>query len=367
MKLSKTIPVGAILAVTLLSAPSLTAHADEGVMIQDFSIKNKEGKTVKTFKTNDILYLSGESKSSYQVSIDDSIYQVNKKNILKTIKHEEESLSVLRESHTLKGNPTLFATTLLTLNKDEKVKRISEVKSQNGFIKVRTVQRMEGWVLESALKPNIKDVPVKSSAFIVDDSAKQHSLLYGEAVTVVGFADNHYTLVENDKEIKVKQSAISFTKPPKRFQYANPIKTHNSASLITSLPGYRIDPVYGGHDYHGGVDVAIPANTPIYATADGVVIKTHTGESYNNGAGYGNFVKLSHKENTTSVYAHLNSLAVKNGERVKQGQLVGYSGSTGKSTGNHLHFEIKKNGILLDSSFVVRGEGVVGNLQPAPR
>lgn len=367
MKLSTSISAGILLAVTLLSATSLTAHADEGVSIQDFSVKDRGGKIKKSFKANDVLYLSGESKSSYQVSMDGAVYQVNKKNILKTVKHEEESLSVLKEGHTLKTAPNLFATSLLTLSEDEKVERIDKEKNRNGFIKVRTTQQVEGWVLESALKPNLKNVPVQTIAFVSDDSLKEQSLVYGKKVTVVGFADSQYTLLENDKEIVAKRTAISLTKPPKRFKYANPIKKHDTPLRITSLPGSRIDPVYGGHEYHGGVDVSIPANTPIYATAEGVVILTHTGETYGNGAGYGNHVKLGHANNTTSTYAHLNTLAVKNGEHVKQGQLIGYSGSTGKSTGNHLHFEIRKNGVLLDTSLVVRGGGVDGEVKPAPQ
>lgn len=367
MRLSTTISAGAILAITLFSMTPLTAHADEGVSLRDISIKDGNGKNVKMLHANEILYLSGEGKSTYQVLIDNDVYQVSKKHILKTIKHEEESLSVVKENHTLKLDPDLFSTSLLSLIKDETVERIDKEKVRNGFVKVRTTQQVEGWVLESALKPNIKNIPVETSAFISDDSAEKYALPYGKAVTVIGFADDKYTIIEKNEKILVGESAISFKKPPKRYKYTNPIKEQGSGLRITSLPGYRTDPVYGGHDYHTGVDVAIPANTPIFATAEGVVIQTHTGETYNNGAGYGNFVKLSHKEETISVYAHLNSLSVKNGQHVKQGELVGYSGSTGKSTGNHLHFEIRKNGVLLDTSFVVRGVGVEDELKPAPK
>jgi murein DD-endopeptidase MepM/ murein hydrolase activator NlpD len=115
----------------------------------------------------------------------------------------------------------------------------------------------------------------------------------------------------------------------------------------------------------GGTDIALPKNTPIYATVDGQVIKTHTGETHNNGAGYGNYVELSHAEGITSLYAHLATLVVKDGEKVTKGQLIGYSGSTGKSTGNHLHFQMEQNGVLLDTSLIIKE--VFGDLQPAPR
>jgi murein DD-endopeptidase MepM/ murein hydrolase activator NlpD len=146
--------------------------------------------------------------------------------------------------------------------------------------------------------------------------------------------------------------------------FANPVNLPNVASLITSLPGWRTDPVYGDRRHHGGTDVGIPKNTPIYATADGTVSVTHTGETYNNGAGLGNYVQLDHADGFISQYGHLTSVSVKKGDTVKKGQLVGMSGSTGKSTGYHLHFTIKHNGVLMDTSQIIKGEQ--GKLRPAP-
>ncbi|PLS19676.1 hypothetical protein CVD28_04475 [Bacillus sp. M6-12] len=361
MKSYKKISAGAVVALGLVAVPSVVAYADEGVVTSNFEVKDKDGNLIKDFKENDILHLKSENESNYLIDLNGQVYQAEKGNILKTIKHEEESLSVLKESTTLKISPDLFGNTLLQLNKGEVIHRVDEVTEQNGFTKVRTNQSVEGWVLTSSLKQNLRSIPVNTSAFIDEDTQEDKSLKYGDTVTVVGFESNQYKVTLGVSSVLISKSAISFTEPPKKFQ--SPVQQLNPR--ITSLPGWRTDPVYGDRRHHGGVDVAIPTNTPIYATADGIVVQTHTGETYNNGAGYGNYVKLSHKDDITSVYAHLTSLVVKSGEQVKQGQLVGYSGSTGKSTGPHLHFQMEQHGVLLDTSDIVKG--ALNELESAPK
>ncbi len=102
---------------------------------------------------------------------------------------------------------------------------------------------------------------------------------------------------------------------------------------ITSNYGYRS----GG--FHTGVDIAAPRNTPIRAADDGTV----TVAVYS-GSGYGNRVEINHGNGYSTLYAHCNSLAVRQGQVVKKGQIIAYVGSTGRSTGDHLHFEIRING-----------------------
>ena len=92
-----------------------------------------------------------------------------------------------------------------------------------------------------------------------------------------------------------------------------------------------------------------------FLTADGVVITAHTGETEKNGNGLGNHVKISHGNGLVSIYGHLTSLVVKQGDKVEQGQLIGYSGTTGKSTGYHLHFEMRKNNKVIDTSLILKG------------
>ena len=119
---------------------------------------------------------------------------------------------------------------------------------------------------------------------------------------------------------------------------------------ITSYFGPRY--VQGSYDPgHGAIDIGVARGTPIIATKSGTVILTQTGCTEGNtscGQTYGNFVKLDHGDGVESLYAHLTSLAVSDGDTVSQGQVIGYSGNTGNSTGPHLHFEIRINGTRVD-------------------
>ena len=107
---------------------------------------------------------------------------------------------------------------------------------------------------------------------------------------------------------------------------------------ISSGYGMRRHPVLGYRRMHSGIDFAAPYGTPIYAVADGTVQMA----GYN--GGYGRFVRLSHDGGLGSGYGHMSRIAVSNGQRVRRGQVIGYVGSTGLSTGPHLHYELYRNG-----------------------
>lgn len=107
---------------------------------------------------------------------------------------------------------------------------------------------------------------------------------------------------------------------------------------ITSSYGYRIHPIYGYRKLHTGIDVGAPKNAKFVAAEDGVVISA----SYS--GGYGNRVIISHGNGLSTLYAHGTSILVKKGQTVKKGQAVLTVGSTGLSTGNHAHFEVRVNG-----------------------
>ena len=117
----------------------------------------------------------------------------------------------------------------------------------------------------------------------------------------------------------------------------------STSKKISSPVGSRVAPGGFGSTNHKGVDICAAAGTPIYASAGGTVTKA----GYNKagaGTGYGYSIIISHGSGYTTVYAHCLSLAVHSGQTVKQGQLIGYVGSTGRSSGNHCHFEIRRNG-----------------------
>ena len=107
---------------------------------------------------------------------------------------------------------------------------------------------------------------------------------------------------------------------------------------ITSYYGWRVHPIFGTRKYHSGMDIAVDYGTPIHAAATGVVV--YSGWM----GGYGYAVMIDHGGGLVTIYGHNSSLAVSEGQRVSQGQLVAYAGSTGYSTGPHCHFEVRLHG-----------------------
>jgi murein DD-endopeptidase MepM/ murein hydrolase activator NlpD len=115
-----------------------------------------------------------------------------------------------------------------------------------------------------------------------------------------------------------------------------------SSSVISSPFGYRLHPIYGDMRFHSGIDISASSGSTIVAADSGTVVTAVYSSSY------GNYVVISHGNNTTSLYAHMSSMAVTSGQKVTKGQTIGYVGSTGWSTGPHCHFEVKVNGTLVD-------------------
>jgi len=119
--------------------------------------------------------------------------------------------------------------------------------------------------------------------------------------------------------------------------------SNKDLSRIASGFGSRIDPVYKTVKFHYGLDFAAPQGTPIYATADGIA--TTAGST---GNGYGNHVVINHGYGYETLYGHMVRVKVKNGQAVKRGEVIGWVGSTGKSTGPHCHYEVHKYGDKID-------------------
>ncbi|RVQ67573.1 M23 family metallopeptidase [Croceicoccus ponticola] len=133
---------------------------------------------------------------------------------------------------------------------------------------------------------------------------------------------------ENDKP------ALGVASIPSRM----PLET----ARFSSLYGSRVHPVTGGRKNHDGIDMAAPSGTPIYATADGRVemAKWH--------GGYGNYVQIEHGDAVETRYGHMSRMNVSAGQSVKKGELIGWVGSTGRSTGPHLHYEVRISGEPVD-------------------
>ena len=133
------------------------------------------------------------------------------------------------------------------------------------------------------------------------------------------------------------------------------MKTPINGARLSSPYGMRKHPIDGYNKMHKGTDFAAPMGTPIMASGDGIVIKA----SWCGGGG--NCVKIRHNSSYTTVYAHMSKFAanIKKGKRVKQGQTIGYVGSTGKSTGPHLHYEVIHNGKRINSQTLKLPSGKV--------
>ena len=144
------------------------------------------------------------------------------------------------------------------------------------------------------------------------------------------------------KEIQKLIAAAASSKPQLSFTgFACPLKSY---TRISSEYGWRKNPVSGVNRLHAGIDLAAPGGTPIYAAASGYVQVA----GWSSG-GYGNYVIIYHGSMSdgnaySTLYGHMRSVATSAGKYVKQGELIGYVGSTGNSTGNHLHLEVWKGG-----------------------
>ncbi len=141
---------------------------------------------------------------------------------------------------------------------------------------------------------------------------------------------------EVDELVKNKEQLLSHTPA------IQPV-SNKDLSRIASGYGSRIDPVYKTVKFHYGLDFAAPQGTPIYATADGSVITAGS-----TGSGYGNHVVINHGYGYETLYGHMVRVKVRGGQAVKRGEVIGWVGSTGKSTGPHCHYEVRKYGSKID-------------------
>ncbi len=169
------------------------------------------------------------------------------------------------------------------------------------------------------------------------DEAGRSELLY-VGLTLGSTARQFYRFVTPDGTVDFYDTN---GETGKRFLNRRPLE---GGGTLRSRFGYRIHPIFKSRRLHTGVDLAARSGTPIYASGDGII------SYYKWQSGYGNKIEIQHVNGYETAYGHLSryvdGLGV--GDRVRQGQVIGYVGSTGQSTGPHLHFEIKINGNLVD-------------------
>jgi len=211
----------------------------------------------------------------------------------------------------------------------------------------------------------------------LDDLAKMDDDVYREIFGAEPISDDirkagtggidKYTSLEqlksgkNLKELHSKLDNMSAQYKVQEDSYNKLIKmAKNKSKMLASIPaiqpipnktlrriasgfGYRVDPIYKTRKMHKGIDFTAPRGTKIYATGDAVVKKVE-----NKRWGYGKHIVLDHGYGYSTLYGHMSRTNVRVGQKVKRGQLIGLVGSTGKSTGPHLHYEVHRNGTAVN-------------------
>lgn len=127
-----------------------------------------------------------------------------------------------------------------------------------------------------------------------------------------------------------------------------PDRWPTDGGVISSNYGGRVDPVNKGFEYHQGLDIAVDFGVPVYATAAGTV------EQAGWNGGYGRYIKLQHGNGYETAYGHMSGLAVSTGQQVIKGEIIGFVGSSGYSTGPHLHYEVIVDGQNVDPFYVLK-------------
>lgn len=215
--------------------------------------------------------------------------------------------------------------------------------------------------LQSQMKElEIRDNNVYRSIFEaspIPDSARAKEIEAKQEIAIVEKIKDHQLVAEIKKTLDVLKARISaqkksYAEVEELVKNKELLLSHTPAiqpvsnkdlSRIASGFGYRIDPVYKTTKFHAGLDFAAPQGTPIYATADGTVTT-----SGNSGNGFGNHVIINHGYGYETLYGHMVRVKASNGTKVKRGEVIGWVGSTGKSTGPHCHYEVHKNGEKID-------------------
>ncbi|WEK45348.1 MAG: M23 family metallopeptidase [Candidatus Andeanibacterium colombiense] len=170
----------------------------------------------------------------------------------------------------------------------------------------------------------------------------------------LGKGDDEFTqLFANWKSL---DNGTGIAMPAVRTTVSVPSRSPLAKALLTSGYGMRTHPVLGGRRNHKGLDLAAPTGTPVYAPADGLIARADWFSSY------GNYIQIEHGGELQTRYGHLSGFAVHAGDRVHKGDLIGYVGTTGRSTGPHLHYEVRVAGESVDPTPYLAGEVSLASL-----
>ena len=217
---------------------------------------------------------------------------------------------------------------------EEHKARITQIEEAKKTIEVEKVEQVEAMEILEGKRNEIKKKQAEQDAIVKELSNDINELKRQEA-----------EMEKAEKQIQAQINAALSSSSQKSVTYTGSgkfILPLASYTRISSPYGYRIHPITGTNKFHTGIDYAAPAGTAIYAADDGVVLTS----GWINGYGY--TITVNHGSGIVTLYAHCSSLIASAGQKVTKGQTIARVGTTGNSTGNHLHFEVKVNGVTQD-------------------
>ena len=204
----------------------------------------------------------------------------------------------------------------------------------------------KGFAAVSAAATLIAGAPAIANTSTNAAAADMTEAVRDQQPQTVDMGDERFT------ELFASWSALDNNKGPQQSDGLATIVERSTVSIPSRMPldGARLSSGYGMRNHpvlrrrraHKGVDLAAPTGTPIYATADGIVGRADWFSSY------GLYISIDHGADLETRYAHMSRLAVAAGDRVQKGDIIGYVGSTGRSTGPHLHYEVRVDGVAVN-------------------
>lgn len=236
-------------------------------------------------------------------------------------------------------------TAQISKEKEELQQQVDElnIKEQEAQSRLNDVEQTKSEV--AAVQNSIQQTADEVNAKLVQsqDKSKQLSKQYQQTKE----AQNQASMELAKAQAEADAALDDYNKNNGGGTPSNP---NASTGFICPLPAgsYYVSQPYGNG--HTGVDLAAPSGTPIYASKSGTVVTAQhwDGHTKTGMQSYGNMVQIDHGDASSTLYAHCSSICVSYGQHVSQGQVIGYVGTTGNSSGNHLHFEMKINGSRVD-------------------
>jgi len=159
-----------------------------------------------------------------------------------------------------------------------------------------------------------------------------------------------------ETRVRELDEALQRLETVKKAALVAPIHNPAPGYSISSSFGVRRDPLLGTPAMHAGIDFRVPSTTPVRATGAGTVVKA------GRNGGYGRMVEIDHGDGLSTRFAHLSKVSVSVGQRVSRGEVIGNSGSSGRSTGPHLHYEVRRNGVAIDPLRFIKAGKKIANL-----